>query len=191
MLPSNESSHEFLSHCFILLPWFFTNQNTLDLHPPPASLFTPCPGSASFSNLSFSETGPDPIRASFRSRFINFKISFSLASSLAFTVSISHCTVQTRYRSFQLAESRPGIVGFRHILSELVIKELQFICLEMLHSFELLNGVPDLERRLATHITGDKTLLIEHENDGLSLLVSSETASESSAKTSVGFDRSS
>ena len=38
------------------------------------------------------------------------------------------------------------------------------------------------------HITGDKTLLIEHENDGLSLLVSSETASESSAKTSVGFD---
>jgi hypothetical protein len=40
-----------------------------------------------------------------------------------------------------LAESRPDIVGFRHVLSELVIKELQFICLEMLHSFELLNGV--------------------------------------------------
>jgi hypothetical protein len=68
---------------------------------------------------------------------------------------------------------------------------LILMAFRMLHSFELLNGVPDLERRLAMHITGDKTLLIEHENDGLGLLVSSETASESSAKTSVGFDRSS
>jgi len=93
ILPSNESSHGFLSHCFIILPWFFTVQITLDLHPSRESLFfTPRPGSDSFSNLSFSETLPDPIRASFRARSLNFKISFSLASSLALALSISHCT---------------------------------------------------------------------------------------------------
>jgi hypothetical protein len=44
----------------------------------------------------------------------------------------------------------------------------------LLYSFELLNGAPDFKRRLAMHITGDKTLLIEHENDGLGFLISSE-----------------